>query len=294
MNAWMNYHHLFYFKSIAEEGSVSRAAEKLRLGQPTLSAQLKQLEEALGVALFERHHRKLELTEQGKVTLEYAKTIFRMGSELQEVLKDRRVATRPTLHIGSLDSVPKQVVLQMVKAALKAFQCQVTLSEGRSDEILRELGAHRVDLALINFLPGGTDAKGFYHRLISKKPVAIYGAPKFRHLRKGFPKSISGQPLIVPTYDGRLRQDIEHWAKLNDIELSVAFESQDVAMKKLLAVDGVGLLPAASHTVARQILSGDLVELGKIQGANEDLYLVTRQRKIENEVSAYLMKNFSL
>jgi LysR family transcriptional activator of nhaA len=52
---WINYHHLFYFKTIAEEGTVSKAAEKLRLGQPTLSAQLKQFEENLGVQLFERN-----------------------------------------------------------------------------------------------------------------------------------------------------------------------------------------------------------------------------------------------
>ena len=59
MNNWVNYHHLFYFKAIAEEGSVSKAAGKLRLGQPTLSAQLKQFEESLNVQLFERQHKKL-------------------------------------------------------------------------------------------------------------------------------------------------------------------------------------------------------------------------------------------
>ena len=67
MRPWINYHHLLYFKVIAEEGSISRAAQVLRLGQPTLSAQLKQLEEALGVTLFERSHRRLSLSEHGKV-----------------------------------------------------------------------------------------------------------------------------------------------------------------------------------------------------------------------------------
>ena len=89
MNQWINYHHLFYFKTIAEEGSVSKAAEKLRVGQPTLSAQLKQFEEVLGILLFERQHKKLILTEQGKVALDYAKNIFKMGSEMYEVLHDR-------------------------------------------------------------------------------------------------------------------------------------------------------------------------------------------------------------
>ena len=110
MNQWINYHHLYYFKTIAEEGSVSKAAEKLRLGQPTLSAQLKQFEDSLGVALFERQHKKLILTEQGKLALDYAKNIFRMGSEMYEVLHDRLKPLKPSLHIGALDSIPKQIV----------------------------------------------------------------------------------------------------------------------------------------------------------------------------------------
>jgi LysR family transcriptional activator of nhaA len=67
---------LLYFKTIAEEGSVSLAAKKLRLGQPALSAQLKQLEGSLGVALFERQHKKLLITEHGKLALEYSQNIY--------------------------------------------------------------------------------------------------------------------------------------------------------------------------------------------------------------------------
>lgn len=110
MDNWINYHHLFYFKTIAEEGTVSKAAIKLRLGQPTLSAQLKQFEKNLGVQLFERHKKRLVLTEHGKVALDYSKNIFRMGSEMYEVLHDRLRPARPALHLGALDSVPKQIV----------------------------------------------------------------------------------------------------------------------------------------------------------------------------------------
>jgi LysR family transcriptional activator of nhaA len=138
MNQWINYHHLFYFKAIAEEGTVSKAAEKLRLGQPTLSAQLKQLEDNLGVQLFDRHHKKLYLTEQGKIALDYSKNIFKMGSEMYEVLHDRFKPLKPSLHLGALDSVPKLIILQLVKRTLRISPCQITLSEGKSDELLKE------------------------------------------------------------------------------------------------------------------------------------------------------------
>lgn len=292
MSQWINYHHLFYFKTIAEEGTVSKAAEKLRVGQPTLSAQLKQFEDTLGVQLFERHHKKLVLSEQGKVALDYSKNIFRMGSEMYEVLHDRLKPLKPSLHLGALDSVPKQIVLQLVKHAFRISPCQITLSEGKSDELLRELVSHRMDLMVTNFLPTGTDAKGLYPKSITKKNVAFYAAPKFKALRKGFPKSISGEPMILPTYDSKLRQDLDHWAKLNKIELNIVIESQDISVKKLMAINEMGLIPTATHTVTGQVLRGELVEIGQLQGVHEELFLVTAQRKIENPIAAKLKDLF--
>ena len=178
MNQWINYHHLFYFKTIAEEGTVSKAAAKLFLGQPTLSAQLKQFENTLGVQLFERHHKKLVLTDQGKVALDYAKNIFKMGSEMYEVLHDRFRPLKPTLHVGALDSVPKQIVLKLVKHALRISPCQITLSEGKSDELLRELTAHSMDLLVTDFLPTGTEGKGLYPKSITKKKCSIFRGKK--------------------------------------------------------------------------------------------------------------------
>ncbi|MAV90963.1 MAG: LysR family transcriptional regulator [Bdellovibrionaceae bacterium] len=292
MTPWINYHHLFYFKTIAEEGSVSKAAEKLKLGQPTLSAQLKQFEEVLGILLFERQHKKLILTEQGKIALDYAKNIFKMGSEMYEVLHDRVKPLRPHLHIGALDSIPKQIILELVQSALKLSPCQITLSEGKSDELLRELAAHRMDIVATNFLPMGPDAKGLVSRSVIKKNVAFYAAPKFKKLLKGFPKSISGQPLIFPTYDSKLRYDLDHWAKVHKLELDIVIESQDIGVKKLMAISGLGLMPTATHTVPRQMLSSELVEIGKLQGVHEELFLLSAKRKVPHPIAARIFESF--
>ncbi len=294
MSSWINYHHLYYFKTIAEEASVSKAAVKLRLGQPTLSAQLKQFEEALGFKLFERQHKKLILTEQGKVALEYSRNIFKLGSEMIEVLHDRVRPTRPTLCIAALDSMPKQIVLQMVQMALKIAPCHITLLEGRSDELLMELSSHRVDLLLTNFIPTALNSKGLFHRSIAKNRVSFYGAPKFKKLRGGFPKSIIGEPLILPTYDSKLRYDLEHWSQAVSIPLEALSESQDIAVKKLMAISGLGLLPAAAHTVTRQVLSGELIEIGKLENVHEELFLVTAKRKMENRIAKEIMAKFTV
>lgn len=293
-SAWINYHHLYYFKTIAEEQSVSRAAKKLRLGQPTLSAQLKQFESAIGIKLFERQHKRLILTEQGKVALDYATQIFKMGSEMVEVLHDRIKPMRTDICIGALDSIPKQVILQLVQDASKIAPCQIKLVEGRSDEMLRELSAHRIDLFLTNSLPTLNERGGLFHRSIKKSPVSIFGAPKYKSLKKGFPRSIEGHPMIFPTYDSKLRYDLEHWGKVHEINFDIAIESQEIGIKKLVAIQAMGLIPAAHYTVQRQITAGELVEIGKLNGVNEELFLITASRKIENPISKRLMQDFKI
>jgi len=294
MTKWINYHHLYYFKTIAEEGSVSKAATRLRLGQPTLSAQLKQFEDALGIKLFEREHKKLIITEQGKIALDYARSIFKIGSEMLEVLNDRIRPTRPAICIAALDSVPKQVVLRIAKAALKITPCHLTLIEGNSDELLRELTSHRADLFLTNFLPTALSTKGLSHRRIAKNRVGIYAHKKYIKLRSGFPKTLEGQPMILPTYDSRMRYDLDHWAAANKISFDTVAESQDIAVKKLMAVEGLGLLPAAPHSVTHQVLGGELFELGKLEGVTEELFLVSASRTIENPISKELMRSFDV
>lgn len=280
--------------TIAELNSISKAAEKLLLGQPTLSAQLKQFEDQLGIQLFDRQHKKLILTEHGKLALEYARNIFKMGGEMYEALHDRLKPSKVNLQLAALDSIPKQVMLQLTQSALKIGPCTISLIEGKFDELLRDIVAHKVDLAIVNFLPHLEATKGLYHKVLSKKPVSIYGSPKFKSLRKNFPQSLIDQPIVLPTYDSQMRYDLEHWFNLNQIRIDVVAETQDTALKKLMAASDMAMIPAASHTVTRQVYSGELVEIGPLNTVFEELYLVSAHRKIANPIAASLMKNFTI
>ncbi len=291
---WLNYHHLYYFMTIAELNSISKAAEKLLLGQPTLSAQLKQFEDSLGVKLFERQHKKLILTEHGTLALEYARNIFKMGGEMYEALHDRLKPSKINIELGALDSIPKQVMLQLTQAALKIAPCSISLVEGKFEELMRDLSAHKVDLAITNFLPKLEATKGLYHKVISKRNLGIYGAQEFKKLRKNFPKSLDGQPLVLPTYDSQMRYDLEHWLKLNELSIDIVAETQDTALKKLMAINNMAMIPAASHTVQNQVLSGELILIGELDNVTEELFLISSHRKIANPIAAELMKSFLL
>ncbi len=291
---WINYHHLYYFMTIAEYNSISKAAEKLLLGQPTLSAQLKQFEDHLGVQLFERQHKKLILTEHGALALEYARNIFKLGGEMYEALHDRLKPSKINIQLGALDSIPKQVMLQLTQAALKISPCSISLVEGKFDELMRDLASHKVDLAITNFLPKLESTRGMYHKVLSKRVIGIYGSPSFKRLRKNFPQSLNDQPLVLPTYDSQMRYDLEHWLKLNNLTIDIVAETQDTALKKLMAVNSLAMIPAASHTVQRQILEGELILIGELKNVTEELFLISSQRKIANPVAAELMRTFIL
>lgn len=288
---WLNYHHLYYFRAIATEGSIARASEKLRVGQPTLSSQLRQLEEMVGRPLFERRNRKLVLTEAGKAALNYANEIFRLGDEMIEVLNDRTVENQTHLQVGALDSVPKSVLLSLVTAAYKIAPCAVSILEGKGDELFRELRAHRIDLIVSNYPSPAMEEGRVYSRSVARLPVAVYGAKKFAGLKRSFPASLAGKPFVLPTAHSKLRHDLNHYFQLHGIRVSPVAETQDTSLQKLLSANGLGLAPLSEVAGHRE---ENLVRLGHLKGVFEEVWLMSAERKIENPIAARLMNTFSL
>lgn len=292
---WLNYHHLHYFWIIATEGSIARASEKLKLGQPALSAQLKQLEESIGVPLFDRRNRKLVLTDAGKVALQYASEIFRLGAEMVEALHDRLpLSSKVHVQIGALDSVPKDIALRLTEQALATANCSVSILEGKGDELFRELLAHRLDLILSNYPPPAVEGVRVYARSVAKLPVAIYSAPKFAGLKKGFPKSLDGQRFVLPTPHSKLRHDFEHYFKVNGLTFEPVAETQDSTLQKIMGASGLGLIPIAEAAAEDLTRDKKLVKLGRLESVFDEIWLIAASRRVENPVAAELLKSFAL
>ena len=143
---WLNYHHLLYFWSVAKHGSVTKACEELRLAQPTISAQIRALEEALGEKLFARFGRHLVLTEMGSVVLRYAEDIFSLGQDLMNTVKGRGNGRPVRLVVGIADVVPKLLASRILGFALKLPQAvRIVCWEDKLDRLLAELAIHELD-----------------------------------------------------------------------------------------------------------------------------------------------------
>lgn len=210
---WLNYHHLLYFWVVAREGSIARACKELHLAQPTISGQLRSLEESLEEKLFTRVGRRLVLTETGQLVFQYADEIFGLGRELKDVLKGRPRGRPLRLTVGISDLIPKLIAYRVLQPAFALEErVQLVCYESHPDQLLLELSAHRLDLVL-SHTPAGTalPVRVFNHRLGSCT-VSVFGTGALAaRYRKGFPAHLDGAPFLLPMERSATRRALEQW-----------------------------------------------------------------------------------
>jgi len=211
---------------------------------------------------------------------------------MREAAKDQLPEERVHLQIGALDSIPKIFIHRLVQSAFGLGKCYVSMLEGEGDKLFRELKAHRLDLALTNS-PAALDAKGeFYSKRVAEMKVIVCGAPKFKGLRSGFPKSLQHQPFVLPTSHSKLRRDVDHYFETHGIRTLPIGETQDIEVQKLLASSGTALIPVAVAAVERDLKDGSLVVIGELAHVSEQLWLTSVSRPVENPIASKLMRSF--
>lgn len=285
---WLNYHHLLYFYTVAKEGSVSRAAKRLRLAQPTLSGQIRKLEEAFDEKLFARSGRNLVLTEMGQVVFRYAEEIFTLGRELTDTLRGRLSGRSPRLVVGVADVVPKLVTARLLEIALTLPEpVQLTCIEGKSDRLLADLAVHAFDFVITDApLPPYLSVKAYNHPL-GETAVTFFATRELatRHRRR-FPASLSGAPLLLPTPNTQLRRSLDQYFQSHGIQPRLVAEFEDSALLKVVGQHGHGIFPAPSvleDELRRQYGVG---AIGIADGVVERYYGISVERRIKHPAVA--------
>lgn len=279
---WLNYHHLLYFWTVAREGSIARASTTLRLAQPTISAQLRTLEEHLGEKLFDRRGRGLVLTETGRVAFRYADEIFSLGRELLDVVKGRSPGRPLHLRVGISDVVPKLVAHRLLEPAMRLAEAvRIVCHEDHLDALLARLALHELDL-VISDAPIGPQVKvrGFSHAL-GECGVHVFGTPKLAAARRrGFPGSLDGAPMLLPTEGSALRRSLDAWFDQRGIRPLVVGEFEDSALLKTFASQGAGLF-AGPAAIDREIRAQYAVKsVGPLEGVTERFYAISAERRL--------------
>ena len=281
---WLNYHHLLYFWTIAKEGSVTGASAQLRLAQPTLSAQLRSLEESLGERLFVRAGRRLELTDTGRMAYRYADEIFSLGREFLDAVKDRPTGRPMRFSVGVVDVMSKLVAFRVLSPALSLPQpVQLTCREDRPDRLLAELAVHSLDLVLADAPTApGTSVRAFNH-LLGESGVSVF-APRQQAAtyRRKFPASLHGAPFLVPTEQASLRRSLAQWFDANDIRPRVVGEFDDAALLQTFAAAGHGLFAAPTVIAAEIARRFEVRPVGEIPTLRERCYAISVERRLKH------------
>lgn len=281
---WLNYHHLLYFWAVAKEGGLRKASEKLRVSEPSISAQLRLLEQELGDKLFSRKGRNLVLTEMGQFALGYADEIFSLGSEFIAAVKRQEPARKRALRftIGVEDSFSKILTYEILKPVFQMDpRVQLVCREGKAEELVAQLAIHRLDAVLADQPATGSEKFKVFSHLLGKSSVTVCAPRKMAAaLRQGFPESLHQASALLPSPNTSLRRSLDEWFHAAGIHPRIIAEFEDGALMKVAAANGEGFIAVPSLTVPECVTRFRLAEVGTLDRCSDVFYLITGERRI--------------
>ena len=283
---WLNYNHLRYFWVAAREASVTKAAERLHISQPAVSAQIRALEQALEEKLFSRSGRNVVLTEAGRIVYRYAEEIFGLGTELMETLKGRGGVTRPLrFAVGIADVLPKTIVRRLLEPAFHlGLPLRLVCHEDKTvEEFLTELAVYAVDLVLADApAPPGIPVKAFSHRL-GECGTTVFGASALaQRWRRGFPRSLGGASFLMPGPRSALRRALDQWLHAEAIRPDVVAEVDDSALLNALGQDGKGLFAGPSVMEKEICRQYGVLVVGRLRDVRQQFYAISVERRLKH------------
>ena len=289
----INYKHLRYFWMVAKEGGIVRASERLHLTPQTISGQISLLEDSLGGKLFSKAGRNLELTEFGKMVLEYANEIFLLGGELEDAVRNMPESRLQTLRIGVVDVVPKLIAYRVLSPALLYEDpVKIVCRESDLQSLMAELALHRLDLVIADEpVPPGLNIRAYNHVLGDCGISFLAEVGMARFLRSGFPRSLDGAPLLFPSEINRVHGRLLQWFEALHIHPRIVGEFDDSALMKAFGQAGSGVFvapTAIAEEVARQY---NAAVIGATEDVREQFYAISVERRISNPAVAAITEN---
>lgn len=290
---WLNYHHLYYFWTVAREGSIAKASEVLLLAQPTISGQIKALEQALSEKLFERSGRNLVMTSTGKVVYSYAEEIFGLGRELQAALKGKP-RSRPMKFMVGIDNVlPKLIVHRLLAPVMELPEPLLMICrEANRDQLLVDLATHKLDLVLSDAASDSRIKVRARNHLLGECGIAFFAAPKLAAtLKTSFPECLDEAPFLLPAEDSTLRSTLEEYFDARELAPQIYGEFDDMALLKMFGKSGIGIF-AGPRVIETEICElYDVTCIGRIDNPREKFYAVTLQRTNRNPAVAAIYES---
>jgi LysR family transcriptional activator of nhaA len=253
-----------------------------------VSGQIGFLEDALGHALFRRQGRRLVLSDVGQVVFRYADEIFRRAGELIDVLNGRLPGGGMLFTVGVADVIPKLVAYRILEPALKgAHSLRVVCREASLGELLGELATHKVDMVLADSPVAASLSVKAYSHLLGESGLTFFGsAAQSRALAAGFPRSLDGTPMLLPSAHTAVRRGLDQWLEAEGIAPRVLAEFDDSALLKAFGQAGVGVFPSPTAIEAEVQRQYGVEVVGRTTRVRERFYAISAERRIKHPAVA--------
>jgi LysR family transcriptional regulator, transcriptional activator of nhaA len=289
----LNYKHLRYFWMVAKTGSIARASEQLHLSPQSISGQLGELENNLGVQLLRKAGRGLELTDLGRRIFSHANEIFELGDELLVATQNQQIKKPMPFRIGITDSVAKSVAYRIIAPTLHIDEpIHLICREGKLTHLLSDLSVNHLDLVIADKpMPTNLNVRAYNHNMGSSK-LAIFATQRIIQSSKEqtFPAILDGAPFLMPGEDVEFHKKLIVWFESKKIHPKIVGEFDDSALLKSFGQAGAGFF-AAPLDIADYICSQYQVEkVGQIDTISEELYAISTERKLTHPAVVAIMK----
>lgn len=258
----LNYNHLYYFYLVAREGSIKDAADKIHVTQPTISDQLRLLEEYFDAKLFERKNRSLFLTKEGKLALNYAEKIFDMGADLTYRLRNKVEVPKANIDVGITHFMSHYFLYDKILPLFDQDSVSVRIKEGDRRHLLAELEDGRIDMLFTDNKDSLSSTMSAY-RIGVNKTFAV-GHKKFRKYKADFPMQLDEIPFFNYTNESFLKYEIELFFTKYGLNPKIIGEADDIDLFQVVTEKGLAFTIVPEVAKNRLTRNKDVIVLGEL------------------------------
>lgn len=272
----INYNHLLYFYTIAKEGSIVKAAKELHLTQPTLSAQLRSLEEDLGEKLFDRVGRRLELNDAGKLVFDYAGRIFRLGQELNSAIDKGISRPRREIRVAISGTVSRSYIFDYLARFIEDKSNYLILDDSGTSDSLKSIVTGDVDIAITSE-PLISRKKNLWTQKLVSLPLVAVASKEMRQLARNFPNSLEQRPFILFPESNVLHSELQLYFRKQKVTPTFIAEFENLSLLRRAAEEGSAIV-ALPRNLAESIKKGGKISiLGEFKGIRSNVWVTVRE-----------------
>ena len=280
----LNYNHLYYFHVVASEGSLAAASRELGVTQPTISEQIRTLEETLDARLFDRSSGRLRLNEAGRLLHRETTAMFRIGHRIKQRFSNGQDEPREVLMVGVASSVGRSFAADYLLPLFVDDDVHVRLRDGDYAYMIRDLLAWELEIVLSDELPENPEERGLVVRSLRRSAMMVLAS--FKAEKLPFPGIFESRPLMHYLPGTRRRFDLDQYLMGQGLAPKVYGETNDIGLMLSATRADQCICVVPDTAIGGAVEREELQVVGELPAPEAEVYAVFHAKETPARVSA--------